>query len=49
MLYHKEYRNIYLSIALITAFLLFMFISGAISMHYISKNSSITLQEKRAH
>jgi len=48
MLYHTEDRNIYLAVGLITAFLVFMFISGAISMHYISKNSSVTLQEKRA-
>ena len=47
MLYHTEDRNIYLAVGLITAFLVFMFISGAISMHY-SKNSSATLQEKRA-
>jgi hypothetical protein len=49
MLYHQEDKNIYLVIALITAFFLFMFISGAISMHYISQNSSASLQEKRAN
>lgn len=47
MLYHKEDRNIYLAIGLIVAFLIFMFISGAISLHHVGKNSSAILQEKR--
>ena len=45
MLYHKEDRNIYLVIGIIIAFFIFMFITGAMSMHYISHNSSASLQK----
>ena len=46
MLYHKEDRNIYLVMGLIVTFFIFMLISGAISLSYISKNTSATLYEK---
>jgi hypothetical protein len=48
MLFHQEDKNIYLVIAIITAFFLFMFISGAISIYHIAHNSSSTLEAKRA-
>jgi len=46
MLYRKENRNIYLVIGLIITFFLFMLVSGAISIHHVSKNSSATFQSK---
>ncbi len=48
MLFHKESKNIYLVVGLIIAFFIFMFVSGAVSMHHVSKHTSASLQDKRA-